>query len=83
MVAPSEQEKAHLVPTKGFLQLSPEAAMLFPPFGCTHLPPLCPSLSAGAEAISKIVWCIYASIVYNRLRQTVDFEGGVCQWEGQ
>jgi len=30
---------AHPVPTKGFLQLSPEAAMLFAPFGCTHSPP--------------------------------------------
>jgi len=45
MVAPSEQEKAHPVPTKGFLQLSPEAAMLFPPFGCTHpSPPVAPFL---------------------------------------
>ena len=30
---------AHPVPTKGFLQPSPEVAMLFLPFGCTHTPP--------------------------------------------
>ena len=29
---------AHPVPTKAFLQPSPEAAMLFAPFGCTHSP---------------------------------------------
>jgi len=31
---------ANLVPTKIFLQPSPEAATLFAPFGCTH-PPIC------------------------------------------
>jgi len=31
---------AHPVPTKGFLQPSQEAAMLFLPFECTHPPPL-------------------------------------------
>ena len=36
---------AHPVPTKGFLQLSPEAAMLFVPFECTHpSPPVLPFL---------------------------------------
>ena len=30
------REMAHPVPTKGFLQPSPEAAMLFAPFRCTH-----------------------------------------------
>ena len=30
---------AHPVPTKGFLQLSSEAAMLFALFGCSHPPP--------------------------------------------
>jgi len=35
----SRREMAHLVPTKGFLQPSPEAAMLFAPFGCSHSPP--------------------------------------------
>ena len=30
---------AHPMPTKGFLQLSPEAVMLFAPFGWTHPPP--------------------------------------------
>ena len=27
------------VPTKSFLKTSPDAAMLFAPFGCTHPPP--------------------------------------------
>ena len=40
---------AHPVLTKGFLQLSPEAAMLPRPSVETHPPPPCPSLSSGAE----------------------------------
>ena len=28
-----------LVPTKSLLKTSPDAAMLFAPFGCTHPPP--------------------------------------------
>jgi len=39
------RELAHPVPTKAFLQSSPEAAILFAPFGCTHpLPPVLPFL---------------------------------------
>jgi len=30
------------VPTKAFLQLSPDAAMLFAPYGCIHQPPPVP-----------------------------------------
>ena len=33
---------AHPVPTKAYLQPSPEAAKLFAPFGYTHLPPPVP-----------------------------------------
>jgi len=44
------REMAHPVPNKGFLQPSPEAAMLFAPFRCTFP---CPALSAEAEPISK------------------------------
>jgi len=45
----SRREMAHPVPTKAFLQSSPEAAMLFAPLGApTHLP--CPALSAGTES---------------------------------
>jgi len=32
-------EAAHPVPTNVFLKLSPETAMLFPPFRFTHPPP--------------------------------------------
>jgi len=32
-------EMAFTVPTKSFLQTSPDAAMLLAPFGCTHPPP--------------------------------------------
>jgi len=42
------REKVHPVPTKVFLKLSPDTAMLFAPFGCTP----CPVLSAHAEPIS-------------------------------
>ena len=35
--------------TKAFLQPSPEAAMLFAPFGYTHPPPLVSRLSVGTE----------------------------------
>jgi len=31
------------VPTKSLLKMSPDAAMLFAPFGCTHPPPPVPS----------------------------------------
>ena len=30
------------VPTKSFLRTSPDATMLFAPFGCTHSPPPVP-----------------------------------------
>ena len=30
---------AHPIPPMAFLQPSPEVAMLFAPFGCTHPPP--------------------------------------------
>jgi len=43
------REMGHSVPTKGFLQLSLEAAMLFASFGCTRQPPPCPALSADPE----------------------------------
>ena len=35
-------ETAHPVPTKVFSKLSPETAMLFAAFGCTHPPPHVP-----------------------------------------
>jgi len=36
------REMAHPVPTEAYLQPSPEAAMLFAPFRCTHVPPPVP-----------------------------------------
>ena len=39
---PKRIEMALPVPTKSLLKTSPDAAMLFAPFGCTHLPPLVP-----------------------------------------
>ena len=35
-------EMALPVPTKAFLQVSPDTPMLFAPFGCTHPPPPVP-----------------------------------------
>ena len=46
------------VPTKLFLEMSPDVAMLLTPFGCTQCrhPPTfpCPAHSAEAEPISKL-----------------------------
>ena len=39
---PKFQEMAHPAPTKGYSLLSPDTAMLFAPFRCTHPPPLVP-----------------------------------------
>ena len=73
----------HPVPTKGFLHLSPNAAMLSQPSVETCMPTSpCPALSAGAKPKSqghwqkwhhelKVVWhIIYASIAYSCLKQT-------------
>jgi len=47
----------HPVPTKGFLQLSPKAAMLSQPSVETCMPTSpCPALSAGAEPKSQGHW---------------------------
>ena len=35
---------ALLVPTKSLLKMSPDATMLFAPFGCTHPPPPVPPI---------------------------------------
>jgi len=58
------------VPTKSLLRTSPDAAMLFAPFRCTHPPPLVPpflltqNLSpkdiAGSDIMKlKVSWRIY------------------------
>jgi len=39
---PKRTEMALPVPTKSLLRTSPDAAMLFAPFGCTHPPPPVP-----------------------------------------
>jgi len=36
---PKMIEMALPVPTRSLLKMSPDAAMLFAPFGCTHPPP--------------------------------------------
>jgi len=60
---PKRTEIALLVQTKAFLELSPDTAMLFAPFGCTHhLPPVSPFLlMQNLVPISKgyVSWCIY------------------------
>ena len=50
---PKRIEMALPVPTKSLLKKSPDAAMLFAPFGCTHPPPPVPPFSAHAEPKSK------------------------------
>ena len=42
-----------LAPTKGLSQPSPDMAMQFAPFGCTHPPPPVLSFFAHTESISK------------------------------
>jgi len=39
---PKGIEMALPVPTKSLLEMSPDTAMLFTSFGCTHPPPLVP-----------------------------------------
>jgi len=50
------REMAHPVPTKGFLWLSQEVAMLSQPGVKTHQPPPCPALSASTEPKSQRIW---------------------------
>jgi len=47
------RKKGFPEPTKLFLTLSPDMAMLFAPFRCTQPPPLCAVFSTYAEPISK------------------------------
>ena len=61
------REMAHPVLTKGFLQLSPEAAMLFIPFGCTHpTPPVLLFLllqNLGLKGSDITSWKLYGAYV--------------------
>ena len=72
------REMAHPEPTKGFLQLSPEAAMLTGPSVETHPPPpvppfllaqnLSPNDITRSDITSRKLYDVrYASIVYNQL----------------
>ena len=50
------REMAYLAPTKGCSKLSPDTAMLFAPFGCTH-PPAPPFLLAQSLSPKDIAGC--------------------------
>ena len=74
------REMAYPAPTKGRSKLSPNAAMLFAPFGCTHPPPPAPpfllaqSLSlkdiAGCDIMKlKVSRCRYATLGLKGLRR--------------
>ena len=76
---PKTAEMAFPVPTKTFLSRSPDTAMLFAPFGCTHPPPPAPpsllaqSLSlkdiAGCDIMKlKVSWHLKASLAGKRLK---------------
>ena len=55
---PKTAEMALPVPTKTFLSRSPDTAMLFAPFGCTHPPPPAPpSLLAQSLSPKDIAGC--------------------------
>ena len=66
-------------PTKGFSWANPDTAMLFTPFGPTHLPfPLTQNLSpkdiAGYDVKLKLSWCVYAWLVVKGLKMIPNFE---------
>jgi len=44
-----QPDMTYSFPTKDFSRASPDTAMLFSPFRCTHLPPPDPTLSFHAE----------------------------------
>jgi len=52
---PKRIEMALPVPTKSLLKMSPDAAMLFAPFGCTHPPFFTQNLSPEDIAGSDIM----------------------------
>ena len=79
------REMAYPAPTEGRSKLSPNAAMLFAPFGCTHPPPPAPpfllaqSLSlkdiAGCDIMKlKVSRCRYATLGLKGLRAQNSFE---------
>ena len=63
------REMAYPAPTKGRSKLSPNAAMLFAPFGCTHPPPLAPPfLLAQSPSLKDIAGCDIMKLKVSRCR---------------
>jgi len=81
----SDCERTEMVlpmPTKSLLRTSPDAAILFAPFGCTHLPPpvppfllmqnLSPKDIARSDIMKlKVSWGIYSSMSPKELTKLV------------
>ena len=60
---------AYPAPTKGRSKLSPNAAMLFAPFGCTHPPPPAPPfLLAQSLSLKDIAGCDIMKLKVSRCR---------------
>ena len=63
------REMAYPAPTKGRSKLSPNAAMLFAPFGCTHPPPPAPPfLLAQSLSLKDIAGCDIMKLKVSRCR---------------
>ena len=71
------REMAYPAPTKGHSKLSPNAAMLFAPFGCTHPPPPAPPfLLAQSLSLKDIAGCDIMKLKVSRCRYaTLDLKG--------
>ena len=71
------REMAYPAPTKGRSKLSPNAAMLFAPFGCTHPPPPAPPfLLAQSLSLKDIAGCDIMKLKVSRCRYaTLDLKG--------
>ena len=66
---PKTAEMAFPVPTKTFLPRSPDTAMLFAPFGCTHPPPLVPPFLLSQNLSPKdIAGCDIMKLKVSRCR---------------
>ena len=71
------REMAYPAPTEGRSKLSPNAAMLFAPFGCTHPPPPAPPfLLAQSLSLKDIAGCDIMKLKVSRCRYaTLDLKG--------
>ena len=77
------REMAYPAPTKARSKLSPNAAMLFAPFGCTHPPPPAPPfLLAQSLSLKDIAGCDIMKLKVSRCRYaTLGLKGLNAAWQ--